>query len=191
MIKTAKKGLRIMRHQKSREIIQDDWLQPPVMSEDVFIRNGASRKSSLISDDGSSASTVTSSCLSTECPDTRADHDKVRRGEKAKVMKVIIRNGLVPGQEIKVRLLDGIKVRTVTPPRSEWRFENVNGEPRPYFLTTQITDIRDRRSSDRKRGQNCAEKSKKICTCCLSMGVYDSFCPYHGTVVQHAINATC
>ena len=38
-------------YQKSQQtIIDDDWLQPPTISEDIFLSNGISRKSSIISD---------------------------------------------------------------------------------------------------------------------------------------------
>mmetsp|Transcript_26093 Transcript_26093/g.55059 ORF Transcript_26093/g.55059 Transcript_26093/m.55059 type:complete len:206 (+) Transcript_26093:48-665(+) len=188
MINKIKIRLRV-RGRKSQEPVDDDWLQPPAMSEDIFLRNRISPKSSVMSDDGSPAPSIDSSCHSSECLDNQDDHEE----DKVKVMRVFISDGLEPGQEVKVHDPSGKTTRTCIPPRSEWCSKNCNGEPRSYFLLTQMMDSEGNKVSNRVKDENCSAKSmvnalgkvKDHCLCSPSLRVFDSTCPYHNAGVHH------
>ena len=123
------------------------------------------------------------------------------QGKSIQIVRVFIPDGLQAGQKVKLHYLEGSnKVQTIDiPPRSTWRFENCNGEPRPFFFVPIITQdsstvashsstspTKPRRTESKsKKKQNKshpAKSGKKACHCAVSIGVYDSFCPHHGNV---------
>lgn len=207
MIKKIKDKL-TSRYQKSQQTINDDWLQPPTMSEDIFLRNGISPKSSIISDDKSSPPSGNSSChsIETSCSDNQDGHTQ---GKSRQTTRVFFADGLEPGQKVIVRYPDGSKVRVDIPPESEWRVKSYNGRPRPFFLVSVNPNARivvsstpppsigfSEHKSSQKQDQHCSTNSRKkvrfidssemICQCTPSLGVYDSICPYHGTGSYHS-----
>eukprot|EP00579_Thalassiosira_antarctica_P011808 CAMPEP_0201926058 /NCGR_PEP_ID=MMETSP0903-20130614/15105_1 /ASSEMBLY_ACC=CAM_ASM_000552 /TAXON_ID=420261 /ORGANISM="Thalassiosira antarctica, Strain CCMP982" /LENGTH=178 /DNA_ID=CAMNT_0048463791 /DNA_START=139 /DNA_END=675 /DNA_ORIENTATION=- len=178
------------------------------MSEDIFLRNGKSRKPSIISEDESSPPSVNSSChsIETPCSDNQDGHTQ---GISRQIMRVFIADGLEPGQKVKVSYPDGSKVRVDIPPQTEWRFKSYNGKPRPFFLVSVNPNARivvsstphppigfNGHTSSQKQDQHCSTNSRKkvrfidssemICQCAPSLGVYDSICPNHGTGSYHS-----
>lgn len=122
-------------------------------------------------------------------------------GDGWRVVKVYIPDEMGQGQKVKISGPGIRKVRAIIPPRAKWRFQNCGGEPRPYFLVLCIVDPdaaapRRRHSTGSCRQAPVTEEdpptnvgrrvsfqdaSGTVCRCVLSEGVFDSFCPIHGT----------
>ena len=117
------------------------------------------------------------------------------QGKSIQIVRVFIPDGLQAGQKVTLHYLEGSnKVQTIDiPPRSTWRFENCNGEPRPFFFVPIITQDSSTVASflpyfsdkapahkikvkEEAKQKPPSQSGKKACHCAVSLGVYDSLC---------------
>mmetsp|Transcript_27189 Transcript_27189/g.46320 ORF Transcript_27189/g.46320 Transcript_27189/m.46320 type:complete len:210 (+) Transcript_27189:46-675(+) len=199
--KLTKKNLSRRQQDSQQTVIDHDELRPSIFNRENFLTNGAHREASTISDDGSdppSRSPSSNSSTSTETHFKDNEGGRVRQRSN-RVMIAFIRDGLEPGRKVRLNYPGGGSIETVIPPRSQWGFKNINGEPRPFFQPSDKTfasstspskefsndkssskqDQRHPSISAMNASDNCT--SKMICLCSPTLGVYDSTCPQHGT----------
>mmetsp|Transcript_13178 Transcript_13178/g.27969 ORF Transcript_13178/g.27969 Transcript_13178/m.27969 type:complete len:177 (+) Transcript_13178:1-531(+) len=175
------------------------------MSEDIFLIKGTKRSWPILPEDGlgtpSMCSSSHSSTSSESCCVDILD-DQYHRSNK-QVFLVLIPDGIEPDEKMKVSYPNGRMTPAVVPPRSQWGFKNRNGEPRPFFIVSYSSSVHptppliglSRRKARQERDQaHPSNSAKKVhsddkldttCQCSLSLGVYDSMCPYHGTAHHH------
>mmetsp|Transcript_12939 Transcript_12939/g.27477 ORF Transcript_12939/g.27477 Transcript_12939/m.27477 type:complete len:170 (-) Transcript_12939:464-973(-) len=144
MIKEITKKLN-NRHQEAqqRKPIHDDWLEPPTMPEDIFLRKGIKHYWPAIPDNGSNIPFIRSSShSSTSTGSSWVDNqdDQYHRSSR-QVLVVFIPDGLKPGEKVRVSYPDGRIVQATVPPRSQWGFQNRNGKPRPFFKASEISSL--------------------------------------------------
>mmetsp|Transcript_20729 Transcript_20729/g.43283 ORF Transcript_20729/g.43283 Transcript_20729/m.43283 type:complete len:218 (-) Transcript_20729:239-892(-) len=132
MIKIIKNKLTGNQRKPQRPIDVDDGPQSPTISEDTFSRSVVSPQLSARTGDRPVPApppvrTETSRPNNQEVPKTQSN--------SRYFMKIFVPDKLEPGKIVEVHVPGGTKLQTCIPPRSEWSFQNCNGESRPFFLS--------------------------------------------------------
>ena len=176
---------------KLKILFPTNLVQPMPMHDDIFLRNEIAHKSSLTPTEDS----MDFSCQSVEAPNPPANSlyelTQGKSGKNKNLMRVFIPDGLDPGQAVNIRYPSGKKMRASIPPEAQWRSSSKH--PGQFFLVP-VDEKMSKRGSTKEEHRCCSAKpsknvafpgishaSVKSCECVLSLGVYDSYCPVHGT----------